>query len=113
MLPAIGGKYIIKERKTERLLDQTKFSTINYQTLVNMVNKKQRFVSYLTYTHQILLLALSHMHGSHHITYLAIYNEFFPKSLGYTSFRGDMHTDTTGGGVFILVKDTIIATAQK
>lgn len=39
--------------------------------------------------------------------------EFFPKALGYTPFREDRVADTAGGGVFILVKDTIIATEQK
>ena len=40
-------------------------------------------------------------------------SEFFPKSLGYTPFREDRGADTVGGCVFILVKDTIIATEQK
>ena len=34
-------------------------------------------------------------------------------SLGYTPFREDRGAGTVGGGVFILVKDTIIATEQK
>ena len=39
--------------------------------------------------------------------------EFFPKSLGYTPFCEDRCAVTIGGGVFILVKVTIIATEQK
>ena len=37
-------------------------------------------------------------------------SEVFPKSLGYTPFREDRGADTVGGGVFILVKDTIVVT---
>jgi hypothetical protein len=37
--------------------------------------------------------------------------EIFPKFLGYTPFREDR--SSKGGGVFILVKDTILATEQK
>ena len=40
-------------------------------------------------------------------------SKIFPKSLGYTPFRQDREADTYGGGVFILVKDTHIATEQK
>ena len=35
------------------------------------------------------------------------------KSLGYTPFHEDRGADTVGGGVFILVKDTIVVTEQK
>ena len=40
-------------------------------------------------------------------------SEIFPSSLGYTPFRQDREADTSGGGVFILVKDTLLATEQK
>ena len=39
--------------------------------------------------------------------------EFFPHSLGYPPFLEDRGAGTVGGGVFILVKDTMIATEQK
>ena len=40
-------------------------------------------------------------------------SEILPNSLGYTPFRQDREADTCGGDVFILVKDTLIATEQK
>ena len=40
-------------------------------------------------------------------------SEIFPRSLGYTSFRRDRASGTKGGGVFILVKDTLVASRQK
>ena len=40
-------------------------------------------------------------------------SEIFPSSLGYIPFRQDREAETCGGGVFILVKDTLIATEQK
>ena len=39
--------------------------------------------------------------------------EFFSHSLGYPPFREDRGAGTVGGGVFILVKDTMIATEQR
>ena len=40
-------------------------------------------------------------------------SEIFPRSLGYTSFRRDRASGIKGGGVFILVKDTLVASRQK
>ena len=40
-------------------------------------------------------------------------SEFFPKSLSFALFRQDRGSGTSGGGVFILVKDTLIASEQK
>ena len=39
--------------------------------------------------------------------------ECFLKSLGFALFRQDRELGTSGGGVFILVKDTLIASEQK
>ena len=39
--------------------------------------------------------------------------EFPPKSSGYIPFRQDRTSDTQGGGVFILVRDNLIATEQR
>ena len=36
-------------------------------------------------------------------------SEVFPKSLGFALFGQDRELGTSGGGVFILVKDTLIA----
>ena len=40
-------------------------------------------------------------------------SELFPRSLGFTPFRQDRESGKSGGGVFILVKDTFIASEQK
>ena len=40
-------------------------------------------------------------------------SESSPKNLGYTHFRQGREADTHGDGVFVLVKDTFIATEQK
>ena len=40
-------------------------------------------------------------------------SEISPRLLGYTSFRHDRASSTKGGGVFILVKGTLIASRQK
>ena len=39
-------------------------------------------------------------------------SELFPKSLGFTPFRQDRESGKSGGGVFILVRDTFIASEQ-
>ena len=40
-------------------------------------------------------------------------SEIFPRSLGYTSYRRDRASGTKGVGLFILVKDTLVASRQK
>ena len=40
-------------------------------------------------------------------------SEFSPKYLGFTPFRRDRESGTSGGGIFVLVKDTFIASEQK
>ena len=40
-------------------------------------------------------------------------SEFFPLSLRYTPFRQDRNKNKKGGGVFILVKDSLYAPEQK
>ena len=40
-------------------------------------------------------------------------SKFFPKSMGFTPFRRDRESGTSGGGVFVLVKDSFIVSEQK
>ena len=78
---------------------------INCQSLVN---KKAEFHALLDLHKPDIVIRAESWLTPYHFD-----SEFFPKSLGYTPFREDWGADTVGGGVFILVKDTIIATEQK
>ncbi|MCG8046380.1 MAG: hypothetical protein JAY66_11960 [Candidatus Thiodiazotropha taylori] len=82
-----------------------KVLNINCQSLVN---KKAEFQALLDlHKPDIVVGTESWLTPEHHDS------EFFPSVLGYTPFREDRVTDTKGGGVFILVKDSLYATEQK
>ena len=78
---------------------------INCQSLVN---KKAEFHALLDLHNPDIVIGTESWLTPNHLD-----SEFFPHSLGYTPFREDRGAGTVGGGVFILVKDTIIATEQK
>ena len=70
-------------------------------------NKKRKRISNI----QLVIsgkLNTHHDKGTDHLD-----SEIFPRSLGYTSFRRYRASGTKGGGVFILVKDTLISSLQK
>ena len=79
--------------------------TINCQSIVN---KKLDFQTLIeTENPDIVFGTESWLTPSH------TDNEIFPPSLGYTPFRQDRKTGKSGGGVFILVKNSIVVSEMK
>ena len=78
---------------------------INCQSICN---KKSEFHALLDKLKPDIVVATESWLTANHLN-----GEFFPKSLGFTLFRHAREADTSGGGVFILVKDTFFATEQK
>ena len=74
----------------------------------SIINKKAEFQTIIDEHRPDIVVGTESWLTKNHLS-----SEIFPNSLGYTSFRQDRVTDTCGGGVFILVKDNLIATEQK
>ena len=74
----------------------------------SVVNKKAEFFSLLNCHNPDIVIGTESWLTSNHLD-----SEVFPQSLGYTSFRRDRCSETKGGGVFILVRNTFVATEQK
>ena len=70
-------------------------------------NKKAEFLALLDCHNPDIVIGTESWLVSKHLD-----SEFFPQSRGYTSFRQDRTSDTQGCGVFILVRNTFIATEQ-
>ena len=73
-----------------------------------MLNKKAEFYSLLNCHNPDIVIGTESWLTLNHLDC-----EIFPQSLGYTSFRRDRCSETKGGGVFILVRNTFVATEQK
>ena len=82
-----------------------KILNINCQSIIN---KRSEFQSVLDLEKPDLVIGTESWLNTDHLD-----SEIFIRSLGYTSFRRDRASDTKGGGVFILVKDTLVASRQK
>ena len=82
-----------------------KLLNINCQSIVN---KKAEFDALLDKHKPDIVVGTESWLIPNHID-----SEVFPKSLGFALFRQDRELGTSGGGVFILVKDTLIASEQK
>ena len=82
-----------------------KVLNINCQSIVN---KKAEFQAIIDSHNPDIIVGTESWLNKTHLS-----SEIFPSSLGYTPFRQDREADTCGGGVFILVKNTLIATEQK
>ena len=78
---------------------------INCQSLVN---KKAEFHALLDLHNPDIVIGTESWLTPNHLD-----SECFPHSLGYIPCREDRGAGTVVGGVFVLVKDTLIATDQK
>ena len=74
----------------------------------SIVNKKAEFYALLDKHKTDIVVGTESWLTLNHID-----SEVFPKSLGFALFKQDRELGTSGGGVFILVKDTPIASEQK
>ena len=94
--------------KPDAAYDRTssmKILNINCQSIIN---KRSEFQSVLDLEKPDLVIGTESWLNTDHLD-----SEIFPRSLGYTSFRRDRASGTKGGGVFILVEDTLVASWQK
>ena len=94
--------------KPDAAYDRTssmKILNINCQSIIN---KRSEFQSVLDLEKPDLVIGTESWLNTDYLD-----SEIFPRSLGYTSFRLDRASGTNGGGVFILVKDTLVASRQK
>ena len=93
--------------KPDAAYDRTssmKILNINCQSIIN---KRSEFQSVLDLEKPDLVIGTESWLNTDHLD-----SEIFPRSLGYSSFRRDRASGTKGGGVFILVKDTLVASRQ-
>ena len=74
----------------------------------SIVNKKAEVLALMDCNNPDIVIGTESWLASRHLD-----SELFPQSRGYTSFRQDRTSDTQGGGVFILVRITFIATEQR
>ena len=89
----------VKAQKAVKILN------VNCQSVAN---KKAEFFSLLDHHNPDIVIGTESWLSSNHLD-----SEIFPKSLGYTSFRKDRCSETHGGGVFILVRNSFVATEQR
>ena len=82
-----------------------KILNVNCQSVAN---KKAEFFSLLDHHNPDIVIGTESWLSSKHSD-----SKIFPKSLGYTSFRKDRCSETHGGGVFILVRYSFVATEQR
>ena len=73
-----------------------------------MANKKAEFFSLLDHHNPDIVIGTESWLSSKHLD-----SVIFPKYLGYTSFQKDRCSETQGGGVFILVRNSFVAIEQR
>ncbi|MCG7865188.1 MAG: hypothetical protein JAY74_02330 [Candidatus Thiodiazotropha taylori] len=105
LFPTEPSPKVACHRPSPNKIFKLRVLNINCQSLVN---KKAEFHALLDLHKPDIVIGTESWLTPNHYD-----SEFFPKSLGYTPFREDRGAESAGGGVFILVKDTIIATEQK
>ena len=89
------------EKHKHKGLDSIKILNINCQSVVN---KKDQLHSVIDIENPDIVI------GTESWLSPSIYDgEIFPPNLNYTVYRRDRQTKTTGGGIFILVRNTLIS----
>lgn len=96
---------VSKKKSAKNFFSSLKVMTINFQSIVN---KKLEFHALLESDKPDIVFGTESWLTSKHTD-----SEIFPQSLGYTPYRHDRNTGKSGGGVFILVKNSILVSEMK
>ena len=97
--------YAPKKKNVKNFFSSLKVMTINFQSIVN---KKLEFHALLDSQKPDIVFGNETWLTPKHLD-----GEIFPQHLGYTPYRRDRDTGKSGGGVLILVKNTILVSEIK